>query len=412
MRADCSVLDVTNQPSNISQSSDGIPRKVRSARVANSIAFVILGAIFATWAVRIPAIESLFHLTKTDISIALLGLAVGSILGLIASGALVARYSAKAVVRLAIITYCLLLPVISFSGGLYTLLIILVGFGFGKGLLDVAANTQALHIEQAYSRQIMGSFHALYSAGALLGSLIGALFTSLGLSAQSHFLILAATFLSIGLTASVWLLPSEEDESEDTNSELALPSREILGFCLIGFCALLIEGIANDWSAVFLTGAAGARPAVAALGFAAFALAMTLGRFAADRAVDTVGPRRFIQLTAAIAALGVIVTLVPIPPVTLFGFGILGFGIGGVAPVNVSLVGQADLNRSAESAVAAVSTSSYAGFAAGPVAIGLLADATSLRVAFLPAIGVAAVIATLTFTLPTSGNTASAVGSD
>lgn len=412
MRGDRSVLAVNNRLSNIFHSSEGIPREVRTARVANSIAFVILGAIFATWAVRIPAIETLFHLTKTDISIALLGLAVGSILGLIASSALVARYSAKTVVRLAIITYCLLLPVISLSGGLSTLLITLVGFGFGKGLLDVAANTQALHIEQAYPRQIMGGFHALYSAGALLGSLIGALFTSLGLSPQVHFLILAATFLSIGLTASVWLLPPEEDEIEDTNTELALPSREILGFCLIGFCALLIEGIANDWSAVFLKGAAGARPAVAALGFAAFALAMTLGRFAADRAVDTVGPRRFIQLTAAIAALGVIVTLVPIPPVTLFGFGILGFGIGGVAPVNVSLVGQADLNRSPESAVAAVSTSSYAGFAAGPVAIGLLADATSLRVAFLPAIGVAAVIAALAFTLPTRGKTSLAVGSD
>ncbi|WP_255681470.1 MFS transporter [Natrinema sp. SYSU A 869] len=258
----------------------------------------------------------------------------------------------------------------------------------------------------------MGGFHALYSAGALLGSLVGALFTSLGLSADIHFLILAAAFLGIGLTASVWLLPPEETDTDDTNTELALPSREILGFCLIGFCALLIEGIANDWSAVFLKGAAGARPAVAALGFAAFALTMTLGRFAADRAVDMIGPRRFIRLTVAIAALGVIVTLVPIPPVALLGFGILGFGIGGVAPVNLSLVGQADLERSSESAIAAVSTSSYAGFAAGPVAIGLLADATSLRIAFLPAIGVAAVIATLTFMLPIRGRTSPAVGSD
>lgn len=389
-----------------------VPRNVRTARVANGIAFVILGAIFATWAVRIPAIETLLHLTKADIGIALLGLAVGSVLGLIASGALVARYSAKAVVRLAIITYCLLLPVIPLSGGLSSLLVVLVGFGIGKGLLDVAANTQALYIERSYPRQIMGSFHALYSAGALLGSLVGAFFTSLGLAAQTHFLILAAVFLTIGLTASIWLLPPEEADTDDTSTELALPSKEILGYCLIGFCALLIEGVANDWSAIFLKGAAGARPAVAALGFAAFALAMTLGRFAADRAVDTVGPRRFLQLTATIAALGVIVTLVPTPPVALLGFGILGFGIGGVAPVNLSLVGQADLERSSESAVAAVSTSSYAGFAAGPVAIGLLADATSLRIAFLPAIGVAAVIATLTLRLPTNGKTSSAVSSD
>ncbi|NUB91643.1 MFS transporter [Haloterrigena sp. SYSU A121-1] len=398
--------------SNLFQSADDVPRTVRTARVANGIAFVILGAIFATWAVRIPAIETLLRLSKADIGIALLGLAVGSVLGLIASGVLVARYGAKAVVRLAIVTYCLLLPVIPLSGGLYSLLAVLAGFGFGKGLLDVAANTQALHIERVYSRQIMGGFHALYSAGALLGSLVGALFTGLGLSARAHFLVLAATFLAIGLAASVWLLPPDEADADETDTEFALPSREILGFCLIGFCALLVEGIANDWSAVFLEGAAGARPAVAALGFAAFALAMTLGRFAADRAVDAIGPRRFIRLTVAISALGVIVTLVPIPPVALLGFGILGFGIGGVAPVNLSLVGRADLERSSESAVAAVSTSSYAGFAVGPVAIGLLADATSLRIAFLPAIGVAAVIATLTFTLPGRGGSSPAVRSD
>lgn len=398
--------------SNVFKSSEDVPRDVRTARVANGTAFVVLGVIFATWAVRIPAVETRLHLTEADIGIALLGLAVGSVLGLVASSALVARYGARAVVRLAIVTYCLLLPVISLSGGLYSLLAVLFGFGFGKGLLDVAANTQALHIERAYPRQIMGGFHALYSAGALLGALVGALFAGLGVSVQTHFLVLAASVLGIGLTATLWLLPPAEADGDDATSELALPSGEILGFCLIGFCALLVEGIANDWSAVFLRGSAGAGPSVAALGFAAFALAMTLGRFAADRVADAVGPRRFLRLTAAIAALGVVVTLVPIPRVALLGFGILGFGIGGVAPVNLSLVGRADLERSSESAVAAVSTASYAGFAVGPVAIGLLADATSLRIAFLPGIGVAAVIAALTLALPAKEGRSPAVGSD
>jgi uncharacterized membrane protein len=106
----------------------------------------------------------------------------------------------------------------------------------------------------------MGSFHTLFSGGGLVGSGIGAVAAGIGLSVEAHFAIVSAALLVIGLIASKWLLSSDSTIGATIGSgkTFALPSRKLAGFCVIGFAALFIEGVANDWSAVFLEGATGA----------------------------------------------------------------------------------------------------------------------------------------------------------
>lgn len=371
----------------------------RRARVADGLVFGILGAVFATWAVRIPAIRGSLGLSSGDIGLALLGLACGSIAGLATSGALVSRYGGRRVIRLGLCVYCLTLPAIALSGAFGVLVAILVVFGFGKGLVDVAANAQGVRIERAYPGQIMGSFHALFSGGGLVGAGLGAVATGLGLSVRTHFALVGVALLVGGLLISVWLLAP--DSGSATGPTFALPSRKLAGFCAIGFCALFIEGVGNDWSAVFLETSAGASATVAALGFAAFSLMMMIGRFLSDRAVARVGGRRFLRLTAVVAAAGLALTLVAQTVVSLVGFGILGLGLAGVMPVAMSMAGNHDPDAPTEPAIAAVSTTGYGGFAVGPVVIGMIAEVTSLRVAFVPALALAVLIVLFTSTLPT-----------
>lgn len=390
-----------SRESDRTRSMDGTPRQ---ARIANSIIFSILGAVFATWAVRIPAISATLSLSEGDIGLALLGLAVGSIIGLVTSGVVVSHYGGRKVIRAGLIVYTLALLLITAAGGFFLLGGMLLVFGFGKGLIDVAANAQGVRIERSYPGQIMGSFHALFSGGGLLGAGLGAIATSLGLSVRTHFALMGIAFLLIGFTASVWLLP--KDTSVDTGPAVSLPSRELAGFCVLGFCALFIEGVGNDWSAVFLETSASASATVAALGFGAFSLMMMVGRFLADSAVEWVGPKRFIRLAAVVAALGITLTLLARPIVSLVGFGVLGLGLAGIMPVSLSIAGNHDPDSPAEPAIAAVSTAGYAGFAVGPVAIGLIAEASSLRAAFVPAFGLTALIIVLTGLLPTVTRTA------
>lgn len=372
----------------------------RRARLGDSVIFGVEGAAFATWAVRIPAVSGSIGLSSGDIGLALLGLAVGSILGLLTSGVLVSRYGGRRVIQGGLFVYCLSLPVVGLAGGLGNLIGVLVVFGFGKGLVDVAANAQGVRIERGYPRSVMGSFHALFSGGGLVGSGVGALATFLGVGVRTHFALVGVALLAVGLIASTRLLPHDTGTADGPT--VALPSRKLAGFCAIGFCALFIEGVGNDWSAVFLEGPAGAGPTVATLGFAVFSLSMMAGRFLADRLVARLGSRRFIRVTAVVAGVGIALTLVAHTVVSLVGFAVLGVGLAGVMPVTVSMAGNRDSDTPAERAVAAVSTAGYGGFAVGPVAIGLIASTVSLRAAFVPALVLALAIAALTLTLSTA----------
>ncbi len=379
-----------------SRSGDGHPRR---ARLADSIVFGILGAVFATWAVRIPAVSGSLALSEGDIGIALLGLAFGSIIGLLTSGVIVTHYGGRNVIRVGLGVYSLALVGITVTDGLATLVGVVLVFGFGKGVTDVAANAQGVRIERAYPGQIMGSFHALFSGGGLVGAGFGAVATSVGLSVRMHFTLVGVVLLVTGLVASVWLLPKAPDAG--TGRTVVLPSRTLIGFCVIGFCALFIEGVGNDWSAVYLETSAGGTATVGALGFAAFSGTMMLGRFLADHAVERANPKRFLRFTAVVAAIGIALTLVARPLITVVGFGVLGLGLAGMMPVALSLAASHDSGLPTEQAIAAVSTAGYGGFAVGPVVIGAIAEATSLRVAFVPALGLTVLLVGVTGLLPT-----------
>ncbi len=89
-----------------------------------------------------------------------------------------------------------------------------------------------------------------------------------------------------------------------------------------------------DWSAVYLRDSLRTTAAVAALGFGAFSLAMTAGRFAGDRMVARFGAVRVLRASSALAAAGLAVALlIGSAPIALIGFGTVGFGIANVIPV-------------------------------------------------------------------------------
>ena len=76
-----------------------------------------------------------------------------------------------------------------------------------------------------------------------------------------------------------------------------------LGLGLICFCAFLTEGALADWSAVWLHDKAHASEAMAALGYAAFAGAMTTMRMVGDRLLEFFGSVRLLRTLIALGTL-------------------------------------------------------------------------------------------------------------
>jgi MFS family permease len=138
-----------------------------------------------------------------------------------------------------------------------------------------------------------------------------------------------------------------------------------------------------DWSALFLSSVRGMAKSYAGLGYAAFALTMTIGRLAGDRLVHRFGGGNIILFGGLCAAGGfALATLVGSWPVALVGYGLVGVGCSNIVPVLFTSAGRQTAMPEAV-AVPAVTTLGYAGILIGPAAIGFVAHAASLPVAFM-----------------------------
>lgn len=354
-----------------------------AARVAVSALFFLNGSLFATWVSRIPAIQAQHALSHAALGGALLAAACGAIVAMPLAGWLSTRFGSRPVCVTAAIGYCLALPLLAFASSTPSLVAALVGFGVVHGSLDVAMNAQAVDVEKRYGRSIMSSFHAWFSAGGLAGALIGGLVADWQWSATEHFSLIAVAFSLVALVAWPRLHVADEARSaaQAGGFALRLPKAAYLALGAIAFCSMIGEGAMADWSALFLRDVRHVSDSFAAGGYAAFSVAMTLGRLVGDRLINRLGALRMTRLSALSVISGLIVALwVPGPLATLIGFAGVGFGFATIVPLVFSAAGRIG-GAASGVAIASVTTIGYLGFLAGPPLIGFLAQLMGLQAA-------------------------------
>jgi len=349
------------------------------ARVSVSTIFAVNGVVFASWVAHIPAVKTRHHLSDGELGLVLLSMAVGSVLALVAAGWLIARWGSRVVTSWAALGFCVLLPLPVIVPNVALLAVSLAVFGACNGTVDVSMNAQAVAVEHRYQRPIMSSFHGLWSLGGVGGAAAASGAMAAGIGTVQHVLGVMAVSASVVLIALGALLPAAP--SGERTPVFMKPPAALLGLGLVTFCGLLVEGAVGDWSAVYIHEVLGATRAVAAAGFAAFALMMAAGRLLGDRLARLLGPDRLVLVSGAMAALGLAAALLlETPSAALVGFGFVGLGLANVIPVVFSAAGRIPGVPPA-SALAAVATTGYGGYLAGPPLIGIAAEVTSLPVA-------------------------------
>jgi fucose permease len=179
------------------------------------------------------------------------------------------------------------------------------------------------------------------------------------------------------------LLPAEHHVREEHGREEdGVAVRWTLPLILLGviaFCSFVGEGSASDWSAVYMTQELGTSQALGALAFAAFAVTMAAARFAADPLRTRMGNVTLVRGGSLLAAAGLgTALLIHEPAAGIIGFALLGLGLAPVVPIAFSAAGDLD-PRATGRLVGRVATIGYVGSVAGPIMIGWLAEATSLR---------------------------------
>ncbi|WP_372477363.1 MFS transporter [Nocardia australiensis] len=363
--------------------------KVRVARAAVFVVFALNGFLLSMWVVHIPAITDRTGVSKSTLGMFILLMAGAGIIGMRIAGPLADRLGSRTLVGAAagIVSLAVLGP--GLATGAITLAVALACFGFGNGALDVSMNTQAVHVERAYRRPIMGAFHALFSGGGLLGSLIGAATLRAGWDVRLTLTLASIVGLVVTFVVVPRLLRDARSDSEvpDESAVSAVTparskrNRKVLALAAIAFAMLLAEGVANDWSTLQMREHLGVAEATAALAFSAFSVTMTAGRFAADRLSGAVGRVAVVRYGNAMAALGIGLIIVSgWLPLSLLGWALAGLGLSGGIPQIFTAAGNLGSDRPATDMSRVVGLG-YLGLLAGPAVIGWLTAVIPLTAA-------------------------------
>lgn len=360
-------------------------------RVAVSVFFALSGFGFGGWVARIPDMKAKLGFDEGTLGAALLAPSIGALVAMPLAGLAAARFGSRAPTLLMALATALAFGLLGMSVGFMSLFATLTLLGFANGALDLSMNVQAAAVERRYGRPIMSSFHGLFSLGGLAGGLAGAWAAESRLGLPLHLWLNAAALTVAALAAAPGLMRDRPDAAEPT-AGFRLPGRALLPVAVIAFCGLLGEGAVADWSAVLLRENYGTSPGFAAIGFVAFSLTMTLGRFLGDAVTARLGPAAVVAWGGGLCAAGLGIGLtVAEPLVMVVGFAAVGLGLSCMIPVTFSAA--ARIGEPGPS-IAAVSTFGYVAFFVGPPAIGHAAEATSLPLALglVAALGILAAV--------------------
>jgi len=351
-------------------------------RIAIKIAFFINGFIYANWVSRLPRIQELYQADNGTIGFVLLASSIGAVGAMPFTGWVIIKNGSRRITLVAVLLYCIIVPVIPFMPGIAALIGLYFIMGIVTGMLDVAMNAQAVMVEKLYNKPIMTSFHALFSIGMMLGAWSGALFTELQFDLPHHFIIIVIIALIAVGWASRNLVRDRPDRSVKHDGPLfRLPNAALISIGVITFCCMLGEGSMSNWSVNYMENIAHASQSLAPIGLSAFATAMTIGRIFGDRIRLNFGDRKMIIGGGVLSAIGLSISLLfPFPYSSILGFFLVGLGLSSIVPIAYSIAGNA---KSLPSGVglAMVTTVGYSGFLVGPPIIGLLANWQTLQFA-------------------------------
>jgi MFS family permease len=350
-------------------------------RLSTRLAFLAAGLAMSAWAPLVPFAKMRLALGEAELGLLLLCLGAGSLLAMPVTGVLAARFGCRLVVLASGALVCLVLPGLAFAPTPLLLGCTLFAFGAAIGTLDVAMNVQAVIVERESGGSLMSGFHGLFSVGGFIGAglMAAMLYAGLGPVQAS---VAIAVLVALSLAACAPHLLHEPDASERDAPLFVVPHGAVIFIGVLCFLSFLAEGAILDWSALLLTAGQGLDASRAGLGYAAFAIAMTVGRLTGDRVVRKLGGKRVLLLGGLCGAAGFFgAVLAPSVPLALAGFVLIGLGASNIVPILFTAAGNQSA-MPASLAIGAITTLGYAGILAGPAAIGFVAHAVSLNVAF------------------------------
>jgi MFS family permease len=375
----------------------GVPR---NARAAVSALFFINAVLYANLLPRYPEVKERLGLSNASLGAALAAFPLGALLAGLFAAVLIRRFGSAKVASLGLIVLAAVLLTVPVAANWLTLAAAMLVAGGLDAVVDVAQNAHGFRVQRLYRRSIVNAFHGVWSIGAVVGGLMGSAAAGLRVPLTAHLATSAVVFGALALICYRYLLPGPEDaeratgDLDDENTAAAatyrrlraIPRAALLLLGALGVlaaCGAFVEDAGASWGALYLRSDLAASAATGGFAFVALQVAMTTGRLTGDRVVDRYGQRNVALAGGGLIAVGMGFALaVPSIATTLLGFALAGLGVATLIP---AVMHTADELPGLPPGVGLtiVSWLLRAGFLLSPPLVGLVADATSLRVALL-----------------------------
>lgn len=385
--------------------------------------FALNGVMMSSWLARIPSVRDALDLTAADLGVVLLAGAVGALATVTAAGPFVARFGGRVAFTVSALLFGVAFLLLGLGPATGSVALLAAGIfvnGMAFALGNVPMNVESAGIERRVGRTILPQFHAAFSVGAVVGSLVGA--------ACAHAQVpVLVQFVATGAVATVWRLAAIPATVHDTlpvrtpappapapveslgdavvdvetaglRSRLARrgarlgaalsawrePRTLLIGLVILS--AALSEGSANDWLSLAVVDGFAQTEAVGAVVFGTFVAAMTVMRLAGTRLIDRFG-RVTVLRASGVASIAGLLLFGFAPTLGLAGVGVVLWGFGAALAVPVGIAAASDEPLRAAGRVSVVSAFASMASLAAPPLLGLAAEAVGARHALVLIVG-------------------------
>ena len=235
-------------------------------------------------------------------------LPLGALCSLPFSGLLISKVGSRWMSVISLVVYVLSLVAISLAPTTFLLSIVLFLFGMFGNFGNISLNAQGISIQHYIQKSILSSLHAMWSVGAFTAAAFTDWMMEEEKTMQQHYLLIAFVMIIVVVPLFFGLV-KDPVQTNENQKIFAWPTKALLLLGLICFCGAMSEGTMADWSSLYYRKVINQPHVVSALGYTAFALFMSIGRFVGDPLIERWGHGPILKANGILIAIGMITAL-------------------------------------------------------------------------------------------------------
>ncbi|MFV8799329.1 MFS transporter [Yersinia sp. LJYL362] len=353
-----------------------------------STLFFIHGIAYASLVPWIPDLKEKFNLSNYMVGIMISAIPAGAItFGLFSKRFinLIGLYWATNITFLFLI---ITISIVAFSSSWYEITLLLFLFGIFDSWGDTCINVQAIKIQKSYGQSLINRLHGISSIGTIWGGLIAVIAIGLGFSMEKFNL----TLLTLNLTMLIVYILLFKKSNTQINFHISGKHPHEIGLLeiqlyIIALTILVftcsIEETASIWGAIYMKDIYNVTLVISGLPYLSCQICMVIGRIFGDYYTNKFGELITLKYGVVLSMTGItLIIFIHSVFFTIVGFSLIGLGVSVIFPLAISFIGQLP-NINATSGITFATWMSRIGLLVSPPLIGILADFTSLRTAFI-----------------------------